>query len=284
MQPGIDPASAKLAGVNVLLEGATGVGKTFSIATCVEAAAEMGMEAFYLALEPGMESLLAYWTDKGKPIPDNLHWHYLKPATADFATLLKGAESVNQFALDQLAKMQDPNRTKYNEFIHLLQCFNSFVDQRTGENFGAVDEWGVDRILIVDPMTGINNAAMSLVVGSKPVRSQADWGIAQDQVEKLLRMLTNGCRCHFVLTAHVEREIDQVLGGTKITISTLGKALAPKIPPMFSDVIYAYRDGTNFFWSTANSQVDLKTRNLPLADKLQPTFKPILEKWRSRAY
>jgi hypothetical protein len=120
------------------------------------------------------------------------------------------------------------------------------------------------------------------VVGGKPVKSQADWGIAMDQIEKLIRQFTDGCRCHFILTAHVEREVDQVFGGVKITVSTLGVKLAPKIPPMFSDVILTYREGKNFLWSTANPQADLKARNLPLEDGLPPTFKPILEKWKSR--
>jgi hypothetical protein len=121
-----------------------------------------------------------------------------------------------------------------------------------------------------------------MVVGKKPVKSQADWGIAQDCVEKLLRMLTDGCKCHFVLISHVEREVDTVQGGTKITVSSLGRALPPKIPPMFSDVILAARQGTTWSWSTANALCDLKTRNLPYAEGLKPDFAQIISKWKSR--
>jgi hypothetical protein len=123
---------------------------------------------------------------------------------------------------------------------------------------------------------------MSLVIGNKPVRSQAEWGIAQDQIEKLLRQFTDGCRCHFIMTAHVERETDQVFGGVKVTVSTLGRALAPKIPPMFSEVILSVRNGSQFSWSTANPQADLKTRYLEIKDGLPPSFKPILDKWLAR--
>ena len=73
-----------------------------------------------------------------------------------------------------------------------------------------------------------------------------------------------------------------MFGGVKITVSTLGRALAPKIPPMFSDVILSYREGTKFFWSTANAQADLKARNLPLAEGQTQDFKVILDKWISR--
>jgi hypothetical protein len=122
---------------------------------------------------------------------------------------------------------------------------------------------------------------MSLVVGGKPVKSQADWGIAQDQIEKLVRMWTDGCPCHFVLTAHVERELD-AMGQSKLTVSTLGRALAPKIPPMFSDVILTVREGSKFTWSTANSMVDLKTRSLQIADGIPPSFVAIFDKWQAR--
>jgi hypothetical protein len=178
--------------------------------------------------------------------------------------------------------MVDPNRGKHNQFTTMLRALANFKDQRDGKEYGAVDSWGPDRCLALDSLTGINPIALSLVVGGKPVKSQSDWGIAQDQIEKVIRQLCDGCRCHFVLTAHVERETDQVFGGVKITVSTLGRALAPKIPPMFSDVILSYREGTKFLWSTANAQADLKARNLPIADGIQPTFEQIFNKWKSR--
>lgn len=267
-----------LPGFNVLLEGPSGTGKTHAIGTLVET----GLEVFYIAMEPGYESLYGYWRDKGQPVPKNLHVHYLAPAKASFTQMIASANDINTLGLDALSKKIDPNRNTHNQFITLIQALNAFKDENTGEVFEPADTWGTDRCLVIDPMTGINNAAMSLVVGGKPVKSMADWGIAQSQVETLLRMLTDSCRCHFVLTAHIERETDQVLGGSKITVSTLGKALAPKIPAMFSDVILTVREGTNFYWSTANTQADLKTRNLPLSDKIAPDFSAIYKKWKSR--
>ena len=124
---------------------------------------------------------------------------------------------------------------------------------------------------------------MQLVVGGKATRSQAEWGQAQHYVEELLQKLTNGCRCHFVLIAHIERETDQVLGGSKITMSTLGKALGPKIPQMFSDVVLCRREGDKFMWSTADVSADLKFRNLPLSSTIKPDFAQIVSKWKSRA-
>ena len=73
-----------LPGVNVLLEGPTGTGKTHSIGTLVDT----GIETYYLALESGLESLY-YWTDKGKEVPSNLHWHHISHADSNFDVMLK---------------------------------------------------------------------------------------------------------------------------------------------------------------------------------------------------
>lgn len=268
-----------LPGFNVLIMGPAGTGKTHSIGTLVDS----GLEVFYLALEPGLESLLGYYTDAGKPIPANLHWHTLKAPKASFADLLDSATKINQLSLESLAKMADPNRGKHNQFLELLSALNNFPDDRSGQKFGPVNEWDTTRVLVIDGLAGINKAAMSLVIGGKPVKNQSDWGIAQDQVEKILRMICDSCPCHFVLLAHVERETDAILGGVKLMVSTLGKALAPKIPAMFSDVILSTRQGSKFTWDTANVQADLKTRNLPIKGDIVPEFKQIVEKWRARA-
>ena len=277
--PTIGVLPSTLGGFNVLLMGEAGTGKTYSIGTLVDT----GLPVSYVAMESGIESLLGYWADRGKPIPPNLSWHILEPPAASIDQLIENAEKVNSYSFEALTKMSDPSRNKYNQFISLLKVLNGFVDQRTGESLGAVNKWDSGRCLVIDPLTGINRAAMDLVIGGKPVKSMADWGVAQDQVEKILRMLTDGCKCHFVLIAHIERETDQILGGTKITVSTLGKALAPKIPPMFSDVILAWRESKEFWWSTANSSVALKTRNLEIADKIKPNFGLIFDKWSKRA-
>ena len=270
--------SSLLAGVNVLIEGPTGTGKTHSLGTI----ADSGVETFVLFTEAGIETLLGYWTDRGLEIPTNLHWHVLSRAGQSFGVMASAADKISTYAQEALHKMQDPDRAKHNQFVGLLRALSDFPDDRTGKKFGPVDGWGPDRCLAMDSLTGINPIAMSLVVGGKPVKSQADWGIAMDQIEKLIRQLTDGCKCHFILTAHVEREIDQVFGGVRVTVSTLGRALAPKIPPMFSDVILSSREGPKFLWSTANPQADLKARNLPIADGLAQDFSVIINKWKSR--
>jgi hypothetical protein len=229
-----------------------------------------------------MESLLGYWTDRGKPIPSNLHWHKLAGPKAGFKDMIENATKINTLNLDSLAKMVDPNKSKHNRFISLLQALNNFPDDRTGESFGDVTDWDQSRALVIDGMTGLADCAMALVVGGKAVKNQSDWGIAQDQLVKLTNQLTNACNCHFILIAHVERETDMVLGGVKLMVSTLGKAIAPKFPSMFSDVILATRSADKWQWDTASTLADVKTRNLPIASNNPADFKLIIDKWSSR--
>lgn len=273
-----DKLNPEAEGFNVLLMGPSGTGKTHSIGTLVDA----GLEVFYVSLETGFESLAGYYRDNGKPIPANLHWHKVAAPKAGIETLISSAERINTMSLDVLAKAVDVNKNKYNQFILILQALTKFKDDRTGQEYESVDKWKNDRVLVIDGLTGICNAAMSLVIGGKPVKNQSDWGIAQNEVEKILRKLCDDCRCHFVLLGHVEREVDQVLGGVKIMVSSLGAKLSPKIPPMFSDVILTVREGASFKWDTASSQADVKTRNLPISSTNQPDFKIIYNKWYNR--
>ena len=278
LTPTAEPAKSTLNGVNVLLMGPAGTGKTTACGTLVDA----GLEVFYLGLEPGLESLIGYFTDRKLPIPPNLHWHQVEGKKASFTDLIDNAKKVNTMSLDSLAKIADPNRSKYDMFTKILMALNDFKDDRTGQSFGCTDTWGPGRVLVIDGMAGLCRAAMELVIGGKPVSNQSDWGIAQKQVETLLFMLTNQLKCHFALLGHVERETDAVLGGTKIMLSSLGKALGPKLPPMFSDVILTVREGSKFTWDTGSALADVKSRNLPIAQGLPATFLPIIEKWKSR--
>ena len=164
----------------------------------------------------------------------------------------------------------------------MLSSLNNFVDDRTGQSYGDVSTWGTDRVLVIDGLSGMATAYMDNVVGGRPAIGLQDWLVAQRELTKVLRMICDWCRCHFVLIGHVERETDPVSGATKIMVSSLGKSLSPKIPAIFSDVILTVREGSKWYWDTSSSLADLKTRNLPIATNIKPDFRPILEKWKSR--
>lgn len=259
-------------GTNTLLLGASGTGKTYAIRTFIEA----GITPFILCTEPGIESTL------GDLPKDKCHWHYVAPAAPDWAELFDSAKQINTLSYKTLAEKSDMNKRKYGQFLEIINLCNNFTCDRTGESFGDIATWGPDRVFVLDSLSGLNTMVMNLVVGSKPTKSMTDWMVAMDSLERFLTTLVTSLQCFFVLTAHLERETDETTGGVQLMAATLGRKLAPRLPRYFDDVIMAKRDGAIFSWSTAAHNVDLKTRNLPLAENLLPSFVPIITAWRTK--
>jgi len=278
MTASLNNPSSVYPGVNIILEGPTGTGKTFSIGTLVDS----GLEVFYFALEPGLESLVGYYTDQHKPLPENLHWHYIQPRTKGFPQMKATADNIGKFDLSGLTKMRDIHRGTNNPMLEVYSVLNNFTDQKDGKEYGSVDSWDTSRVLVIDGLSALSRLCMEMVTGDKPVKDKPDYGIAQGNLMGLIHKLTSGCACHFVLIAHVNREVDDILGGVKLFPNTIGKAILSDIQQPFSDVILSVREGDKFFWDTANSQADLKTRNLPIQSKLPADFRPIIDKWTMR--
>jgi len=264
-------SSFNIPGAKVLLMGDAGTGKTHSLRTLIEA----GIEVFALFTEPGMEVV--------SDIPaDKLHWNFVSPSTISWEKLKDSAQKINTLPFESLSKLPHINRGQHAEFITVLSVLSDFVDQRTGEKYGPVDNLNQSQALWIDSLSGINTMAMNLVAGSKPMKSPADYGVAMDNLENLLEKLTQDLKCHVIVTGHVERETEEVTGRILKMIATIGKKLAPKIPKLFSDVINTQRHERDFSWSTVTPDMTLKARNLPWADNLRPSFVPLIENWRRK--
>lgn len=166
--------------------------------------------------------------------------------------------------------------------MKVLGAMMDFRDERTGKSFGNIATWGTDKVFVIDSLSGLTIASRQNVAGNRPALAPPDYGLAQRQIESLINQICVAFRCHFVLVAHAEREIDPVMGGQKIMASTIGKALAPNLPRYFTDSILTKRATTNFTWDTADSQAVLKARNLPIAAGLPPSFEPLVKAWQSR--
>lgn len=261
------------AGTNTLLQGPTGSGKTYAIRTLIDA----GITPFVLSTEPGIASSL------GDLPPDKLHWHYIAPAAPDWADMLDTAKKINTMSQEMLCKATF-SKQKYNQFYEVLSSFANFTCDRTGESYGSVDNWNTDRAIVVDSMSGLNIMSMDLVVGAKPIKSPGDWGIAMDNLERLINRLSSGTHCHFVLTSHLEREKDDISGRVTLMVSTLGQKLAPKIPRFFDNVILARKDvDSSYYWANQGHNIDLKTRHIiPQSEKLPPSFIQIIENWKTK--
>ena len=272
-----------LPGPKVLLEGPSGTGKTYSLGTITDWAAANNKEVFALFTENGLETLLGYWTDAGKEVPPNLHWHVVNTRPLGLASLMKAADNVGKLSYESITKLTDPNRGgDNNAFYKILSACSDFPDDRTGKKYGAIDSWGTDKIFLIDSLSELANASMKMVIGNKPTAALPDYGVAQNNLMNFLRLITQGILPAVIMTAHVSRETDEITGGVKLMTKAIGRALANEIPQLFSDVIYTVREGTTFYFDTAAANVDVKTRNLPIAAKQQPNLGRIMDKWTSR--
>lgn len=275
----------QLTGAKVLLEGPTGTGKTFILGTLVDWCAQQNppLEVCVLFTERGLETLLGYWVDRKLPVPPNLFWRDLITTPVSLKALLTNAENVGKLTQEGITKLVDGTRHLNNPFEAVLKVCTEFTCDRTGRKFGPVDSWKADRVFVIDSLSELANIVSKMVIGSKPTMAPGEYGIAQNNLMNYLRLCTQGCACHFVLLAHVSREKEEMTGGIKLMTKAIGGAISGEIPPLFSDVILTVRDGVSFFWDTANPNVDLKTRNLPIASKIVPSFSIIMEKWKARA-
>ena len=279
------PATTSLAGPKIILEGPSGSGKTYALGTLVDWAARQTTqrEVFVLFTENGLETLLGYWRDRKLAVPPNLRWHVVKTPALPLSALIDGAKKAGLMNYESLTKSVDPDRAKNNPWEKLLTVLTDFPDDRTGQKFGNIGEWSNSRILVNDSLSETSNACFRMQVGNKPVASQPDYQVAQQNLINWLRFMAQSLECTFVLTAHVQRQANEVTGTVQLMTKAIGKALGDEIPQLFSETIYTVRDGTNWYWDTAAFGVDTKTRYLPIQSKIKPDFAQIMDKWLERS-
>lgn len=271
-----------LAGPKILLIGSSGSGKTRSLGTLVDWAAKNDRQVRLLFTENGLETLLGYWTDRNLPIPSNLSYHVSTTQAIPLAALTDAAKKVGLLSYKSITEMIDPDRSKNNPYEKILTVLADFPDDRTGKKLGNIGEWKSDIIFGIDSLSELANACMKMVVGAKPTASPSDYGVAQNNLLNFLRYLTQGFQPTMVMTAHVQRQTDEITGRVKLQTKAIGKAMGDDIPQLFSEVIGCVRDGGSWFWDTQNSDLDTKTRYLPIAAKITPDFAQIMDRWIKR--
>lgn len=262
-------AEHSIPGTNTLLVGGVGSGKTKALETFIAA----GITPFVLFTEPGIRTL-------SNNTCEHLHYKYVSPAKLTWDDLLDNQRKINTMSFRSLTQLGDMDKKKYAQFLEVTAAMNDFTCDRCGEHFGDVADWNTDRAICIDSMSGLNTMSMDMVVGAKPVKTMGDWGVAMDNLERFIAMMTNNTKCHFAMTAHLEREHDELTGAIHLMPSTLGKKLAPRIPRNFDDVVLCNNQEGKFSWATMGMNVELKWRNLAAGKELPPSFVPLIESWK----
>jgi hypothetical protein len=264
---------------SVLLQGEQGAGKTKAIESLLQPGTGIDF-VVVLALEQGISDVLGH-------IPsDKLAWRTVAPSKISMSDLKSAYEKIQRLTDTDLQKLGHVDRNKFQEFIEVMNCCNSFIDERTGKTLGPVKNFPSNWAFVIDGLSGLTIIVEHFLIGLKPFSDLRDYQAIQSGITEFLQTLVNDTKCFLLLTAHLERETDENTGLSYLTVATKGKKLAPKLGRFFSDVILTerYTKGNNvaFRWVTQSSQVKTKTRNLSWSTELPPSFVPLLETWRKK--
>lgn len=281
--PGIEYLHT-LRGPKVMLLGEVGCGKTWVLRTLLpsytaggQRKTGAGLKVAAIFTEPGMDAVADV------PCEDGFHFMYIPAATPSWDSLLKSTKLLSTMTMKDLAHMDGIEKREYQDFYKVIQACANFKCDRCQQTFGPVDKLPVGEWAVAfDSLSGLSSMAMNLVIGSKPVKDKGDWQIAMDNVERFNTKITNDIDCTVVTLSHIEREPNELTGGENLTMSTLGRKLAPKLIKPYSDVIHVKRKENNYSWSTVTPNMTLKTRNLTYAENLPPTFEPLIKSWRAK--
>ena len=131
-------------------------------------------------------------------------------------------------------------------------------------DLGRPADWGPDCILIVDSLSRLCDAAYDFHESIIPRGKSGDYdgravyGNAQDDVEKVLAMLTSrSFATNLIVIAH-GTYMDLPDGTTKIFPQGVGQKLSPKIPQYFPSYIrYKNKGGKRTIQTTSDAMIDL---------------------------
>lgn len=251
----------------VLLQGDSGTGKTGALASLVGA----GYTLRVIDLDNGLDVLRSYLTHPSSPY---------RKATAEMDL----SERVQYVTLTETmrviqGRLLPAKSTVWDRAVGLL---NNWIDG--GNKFGPVSSWGPDVVLVIDSLTMLSTAALNFVqatngrlgayqTSAKSNENRRDIGMAQTMIESLLQLLyDSSIRCNVVMISHIVYVDEQTgvpqLPGEGSTIrgypSALGRALSPRIPRYFNNVLQAKTTGTGTatrhrLYTMPQGTVDLKS-------------------------
>lgn len=179
------------------------------------------------------------------------------------------------------AEQFEPDATGWSEFKQVLKKW-----KKEGPQLGC-------QTFAIDSLSTASDAALAYVLRTNNNKrpSLPDWGEAIQEVKDMMADLA-ALKCHSALTAHLQVEKDEVLGGLEWLPLVFGAALPARVPIYFSEVYYTVAKTTlegavpvtKYFVQTKPDQrVKFVKSRMDKTGKLfahheEPNFKKLLEK------
>lgn len=164
---------------------------------------------------------------------------------------------------------------KPKAWINAIKMLDNWKYEET--DLGVPGNWGPECILVIDSLSRFCDAAYDFHEAVIPrgrsgdYDSRAVYGNAQDDVEKLLGLLTApSFEANVIVICH-GTYMDLPDGSRKIFPQGVGKALSPKIPQYFPNYVrYRNQGGKRTIQLTSDAMIDLGNTNPSALDKTLP--------------
>lgn len=207
-------AEGKLGIYKGLHVGETGTGKTGALAALLDE----GYKIRCLDFDAGLDPIIGYVKDR------------TKLSNLDFETLRDEFKVVGSY----LAVKKAP---AFQRAMAKLQSW---------DEFGAVETWGPDTILVIDTLGAMAVSSFNMVLqangivnpsGQRGGPEQSHYGTAMDNIDRALLWLTNPemVPCHVIVNAHWTVQ-DGEGGATRMVPETIGNKLSPKVGRKFNNL------------------------------------------------
>lgn len=252
----------------ILLLGDAKSGKTGSLVSLVKA----GYKLRILDFDNLLDILKYKCLDE---CPDNL-------GNVEFRTLR------DKYKAGPAGSIIDGKPKAWVESIKMLDNWKYHDEESENDiDFGKPALWGADTILVIDSLSRLCDAAYDFHESIIPRGKSGDYdgravyGNAQDDVEKVLAMLTSASfGTNLIVIAHgIYQDLPD--GSTKIFPQGVGQKLSPKIPQYFPNYIrYKNVGGKRVMQLTSDPMIDLantrpdafKEKTLPIETGLAEFF------------
>lgn len=241
----------------LMLIGDSGTAKTGALASLVAA----GYKLRILDFDNGLDVLRSYLLDEGSPYLREIH-----------AKKIDLSEAVKYLTITEHMKSIQGNIVPVKATVW-NRAMNALARWKDGEeDLGEPRRWGRDTIVVLDSLTMLSFGALNWVqslngrLGSFAVGydSQRDIGQAQTQLERLLQALyDDDFNPNVIVISHIMFRDPESAGkpqpgvdaNGKATVSStfstqkgypssLGRALAPRIPRYFNNVLQSEVEGS----------------------------------------
>jgi hypothetical protein len=274
--PDIPDSSVK----KIILYGAGGTGKSTSIATTL-IDAPANRRIVYLMTERNAVSGLEYGLQKHgiNPAPGQIVYVFPQEKKKAFVDLERAFALYEQTSKTEALKGQSATtqgKENYGYINKILKTLAKFTGQdfATGETIeiGNVGDLTSSDILVIDGLSPIGNEIWNSMVGDKIAISMTDYGPPQRAMYLLFAAIAK-LDCHVILLAH-EKEVLNDSGTLDcLRVNTwVGNSNYETLMGLWTDVVYAYKQGNAFKWAGQRPKTYTIARNIPAKDNLEPSF------------